>query len=171
MVKINEERLMDLSLKINNELKKGKGFKSNEFCDGIWNLRKFYEYEIVLESDNETLKITVGAKTNKDGEYDIFWMKMNDELVELKNDYSKDIIKCIVDKFRKYDQNKRNLLIDSVIDKNAINIELDKDELELLIECYKDKKDHAKLYGLIFDKENKLYDKLKKALDSLKETV
>ena len=52
MVKINEERLKDLSLKINEELKKGKKFKSNEFCDGIWDLRKFYEYEIVLESDN-----------------------------------------------------------------------------------------------------------------------
>ena len=171
MVKINEERLMDLSLKINNELKKGKKFKSNEFCDGICDWRRFYEYEILLESDNDTLKIIVGAKTNKDGQYDIIWMKMNDEMIELKNDYSKLIIKNLVDKFRKYDQNKRNLLIDSVIDKNGINIELDKDELELLIECYKDKKDHAKLYGLIFDKENKLYDKLKKALDSLKETV
>ena len=159
MVKVNEERLMDLSLKINNELKKGKKFKSNEFCDGICDLRKFYEYEIVLESDNESIKIIVGAKTNKDGQYDIIWMKMNDEMVELKNDYSKDIIKCIVDKFRKY-QNKRNSLIDSVIDKNKIDIELDKNELELLIEFYKDKKDHAKLYN-----------KLKEALDSLKETV
>ena len=171
MIEIDEERLKGLSLKINEELKKGKKFKSNEFCDGIWDLRKFYEYEIVLESDNGAIKIIVGAKTNKDGQYDIVWMKMNDEMIELKNDYSKLIIKNLVDKFRKYNQNKRNLLIDSVIDKNAINIELDIDELELLIECYKDKKDHAKLYDSIFDKENKLYRKLKEALDSLKETV
>ena len=159
MIEINEERLMGLSLKINNELKKGKKFKSNEFCDGICDLRKFYEYEIVLESDNESIKIIVGAKTNKDGQYDIIWMKMNDEMVELKNDYSKLIIKNLVDKFRKC-QNKRNSLIDSVIDKNKIDIELDKNELELLIEFYKDKKDHAKLYN-----------KLKEALDVLKETV
>ena len=104
MIEIDEERLMGLSLKINDELKKGKEFKSNEFCDGIWDWMKFYAYEILLESDNGSLKITVGAKTNKDGQYDIIWMKMNDEMVELKNDYSKDIIKCIVDKFRKFNQ-------------------------------------------------------------------
>lgn len=160
MIEINEERLMGLSLKINDELKKGKEFKSNEFCDGVWDWMKFYIYEILLESDNGSLKITVGAKTDKDGQYDNFWMKMNDEIVELKNDYSKSIIKNIVDKFRKFNQDKRNSLIDSVIDKNEINIELDKNELELLIEFYKDKKDHAKLYN-----------KLKEALDTLKETL
>ena len=104
MIEIDEERLMGLSLKINDELKKGKEFKSNEFCDGIRDWMKFYTYEILLESDNDSLKITVGAKTDKDDQYDNIWMKMNDEMVELKNDYSKDIIKCIVDKFRKFNQ-------------------------------------------------------------------
>ena len=104
MIEIDEERLMGLSLKINDELKKGKEFKSNEFCDGIRDWMKFYAYEILLESDNGSLKITVGVKTDKDDQYDNIWMKINDEMVELKNDYSKDIIKYIVDKFRKFNQ-------------------------------------------------------------------
>lgn len=166
MIKINNQKLLDLYFKIREELENGKEFTSVDLVATSLKSRERYRYELVLNSSKGDLKITVEARLEH-SEYINVCLKLNDDDVVLDEKGIK-IVALMVDLFKSRKESRINNLIDSVLNDNIIenktNIKLNKWEIRFLMDCYKKTKDRAITWS---EDANSIYDKLEDGLKRL----
>lgn len=170
MIKINNQKLLDLYFKIKEELENGKEFTSVDLVATSLESREWYRYELILNSSKGDLKITVEAKLEH-SEYINVCLKLNDDDVVLDEKGIK-VVALIVDLFRSRKESRVNNLIDSALNGNIIenetNIKLNKWQIKFLLDLYKKAEENSILYSSGLPKDaNEIYYKLKSALKRL----
>lgn len=171
MIKINNQKLLDLYFKIREELENGKEFTSVDLVATSLKSRERYRYELVLNSSKGDLKIAVEARLEH-SEYINVYLKLNDDDIILDEKGIK-IVALMVDLFKSRKESRINNLIDSVLEdsnkgENESNIKLNKCEIRFLLDLYKKAKENSILYSSGLPKDaDVIYYKLKSALKRL----